>query len=94
MTQKYYKVNFNIADSDGPLVLPPLPQVYTYVETSILLQILTARGLFEGFVSDNPHAKIQNLRVVCKSWVGRPDWDMDVIGMRVFPLSLTGDATI
>jgi len=28
---------------------------------------------------------------VCKSFVGRPDLDLDVIGPKVFPLSLTGE---
>ena len=31
---------------------------------------------------------------MCKSFVGRPDLDLDVIGLRVFPLSLTGEAYI
>ena len=31
---------------------------------------------------------------VCKSCVGRPDLDLDVIGLRVFPLSLMGEAAI
>ena len=31
---------------------------------------------------------------MCKSCVGRPDLDLDVIGLRVFPLSVTGKAAI
>ena len=31
---------------------------------------------------------------VCKSCVGRPYFDLDVIGLRVFPLSLTGEAAM
>ena len=31
---------------------------------------------------------------MCKSCVGRPDLDLDVIGLRVFPLSLMGEASI
>ena len=31
---------------------------------------------------------------MCKSCVGRPDFDLDVIGLRVFPLSLTREATM
>ena len=31
------------------------------------------------------------VRAVCKSFVGRPDLDLDVIGPKVFPLSLTGE---
>ena len=46
--QEYYRGNVNISDSDGPLVLPPLPQGHTFVVTSSLMQMLTARGLFLG----------------------------------------------
>ena len=44
--QAYYRGYHNIADSDGPLVLPPLPPGHTFVVTSSLMQMLTARGLF------------------------------------------------
>ena len=44
--QAYYRGYDNIADSDGPLVLPPLPTGHTFVVTSSLMQMLTARGMF------------------------------------------------
>ena len=31
---------------------------------------------------------------MCESYVGRPDLNLDVIGLRVFPLLLTGEAAI
>ena len=37
--QAYYRGYVNIADSDGPLVLAPLPRGDTFVVTSILIQI-------------------------------------------------------
>ena len=40
--QAYYRGYDNIADSDGPLVLPPLPPGHTFVVTSSLMQMLTA----------------------------------------------------
>ena len=86
--QEYYRGNVNIADSDGPLVLPPLPQGHSFVVTSSFMQMLTARGLFSGLPFEDPHAHIAKLRSVCKICVGRPDLDMDIIGFRVFPLSL------
>ena len=54
--------------------------------TSSLMQMLTARGLFSGLPFEDPHAHIAKVKAVCKSCVGRPDLDIDVIGLRVFPL--------
>ena len=48
--QEYYRGYDNIVDSDGPLVLPPLPPGHTFVVTSSLMQMLTARGLFSGYL--------------------------------------------
>ena len=71
--QAYYRGYDNIADSDGPLVLPPLPTGHTFVVTSSLKQMLTARGLFSRLPSEDPHAHIAKVRVVYKSFVGMPD---------------------
>ena len=56
--QKYYRGYDNIADSDGPLVLPPLPPDHTFVVTSSLIQMLIAIGLFSGLPFEDPHAHI------------------------------------
>ena len=58
------------------------------------MQMLTARGLFSGLPSEDTHAHIAKVRAVCKSCMGRPDLDLDVIGLRVFPLSLMGEVAI
>ena len=58
------------------------------------MQMLTARGLFSGIPSEDPRAHIAQVRAVCKSCVGRPYFDLDVIGLSVFPLSLTGEAAM
>ena len=79
--QAHYKGYDNIADSDGPLVLPPLPTGHTFVVTSSLMQMLTARGLFSGLPSEDSNAHKAKVRVVFKSCVGRPDLDLDVIGL-------------
>ena len=50
--------------------------------------ILTVGGLFSGLPVGDPHDHIAKLRYVYKSCVGRTDMDMNVIGLRVFPLSL------
>ena len=92
--QEYYRGYDNIEDSDGPLVLPPLPTGHIFVVTSSLMQMLTARGFFSGLPSEDPHAHIAKVRAVCKSCVGRLDLGFDVIRLIVFPLSLIGESTI
>ena len=62
--------------------------------TSSLMQMLIARGFFSGLPSEDPHYHKAKVRVVCKSFVWRPDLDLDVIGLRVFPLSLTRETSI
>ena len=62
--------------------------------TSSLMQMLTARGLFSELPSEDPYAHLAKVKAVCKICVGRPDLDLDVIGLRVFPLSLMGEAAI
>ena len=94
LSQEFYRGNVKINDFDGPLVLPPLSHGLTFVVTSSLMQMLTARGLFLGLPLEYPHAHLANLRAVCKSCVGRPDLDMNVIGFQVFPLSLVREAAI
>ena len=62
--------------------------------SSFLMQMLTSSDLFSGLPYEDPHAHIAKVRAVCNSCVGRPDLDLDVIGLRVFPLSVTGETAI
>ena len=48
--QAYYRGYDNIADSDGPLVLPLLPTGHTFVVTSSLMQMLTVIVCFQGYL--------------------------------------------
>ena len=69
-TQEFYRGNMIITNSDGPLVLPHLPHGHTFVVTSSLMMILTARGLFSGLPSEDPHSHIAKLSSFCKIFVG------------------------
>ena len=94
LPQEYYRDNINITDLDGPLFLQHLSQGHSFMVISSLMQVLTARGLFSGLPSEDPHAHIAKLRLACKSCVWRPDMDMDVIGLRVLLVSLIREAAI
>ena len=87
--QEFYRGNVNITESDGTLVLPPLPKGHTFVVTSSLIQMLTARDLFSRLPFEDLHAHISKLGSVCKSCLGRPDLDMSV-----FPHISPGEAAI
>ena len=77
--QDYYKGKVHINVSNKPLVLPLLPPRYIFMVTSSVMQMFTVRGLFMGLPSEDTHSHIEKLRFVCKSCVGRPDLDMNVI---------------
>ena len=62
--QENYRGYENIADSDGTLILPPLPHSHTFVVTSSLMQMLIAKGLFLGLPSEDPHVNISKVRQV------------------------------
>ena len=67
---EFHSGNINITDSYGPLVLAPLPYGHMFLVTSTLMQMLTAKGLFLGLPSEDPHAHIVKLRSVCKIVLG------------------------
>ncbi|XP_049369487.1 uncharacterized protein LOC125834381 [Solanum verrucosum] len=86
-----YWVDYNTVEYEWPIVLPP---GHTFVVTSNLMQMLTTRGLFSGLASEDLHAHMAKWKIVCKSYMGRPKLDMDFIGLRVFPMSLTRDVVV
>ena len=58
------------------------------------MHMLTAKGWYSGLSAEDPYAHISKLKIVFKCCVVRQDLDMNVIGMRVFPLSLINDAIV
>ena len=76
---EYCRVYDNITHSDGPLVFPPLPHGHTFVVTSSLMQMLTARGLFSRIPSKDTHAHIAKVRSVCKSCAVGPMFNLKIV---------------
>ena len=58
------------------------------------MKIFTTKGFFSGLPSKDPNAHIIKLRLACKSCVESPNLDVYIIGLTVFPISLTGEASI
>lgn len=84
-------VDMNIIESDRPLDLQQLLWGQTFIVTSKLMHMLTTRGLFVVLPEDAPHTHISKLNFVNKIFICQPDWDMNVIGLRLFFLLLIGD---
>jgi len=74
-----YKVNHDVVGSMGAIVVPPLPPGHTFVMTSIVMQMLTSKGLFVGLQSKDPYSHLGKVKRVFMSSVGRSDFDMDAI---------------
>lgn len=81
LSYPYYRGNFNIAESNGRIFLPPFPPGHTFMVTSSLLKMLIARGLFLELPSEDSCAHIDKLRSSCKSCLGRLDLNLNVIGL-------------
>ncbi|MCF7184085.1 retrotransposon gag domain-containing protein, partial [Corynebacterium parakroppenstedtii] len=89
-----YRLNHMAMDVTDAIVLPPLPADTKFTVSSELLQMLQNRGLFTGLPSEDPHHHLQNVVFVCKSVMGTQNLSLDVVGLRVFPLSLTSNTAV
>lgn len=94
LPQEFSKGNVNIVDSNGPLFRPSLPHAHTFVVTRTFMQMLTTMGFFERMPSEDPHAHNSQDEVCVQELCGRPDLDMNVIMLRVVPVSLMEEAAI
>ncbi|KAK4713655.1 hypothetical protein R3W88_019562 [Solanum pinnatisectum] len=80
------------AGAIGAIVLPSLPPSVKFTITSTMIQLLNLKGRFRGAAGDNTNQHLMNFVVICKS--------QEISGvrqiamrLRLFPLSLTGEAT-
>lgn len=56
--------------------------------------MLNASGLFVELELDETHAHIAKLKGVWKICVGRPNWEMDIIRLQVFSISLNDNVSV
>ncbi|KAK4737325.1 hypothetical protein R3W88_001022 [Solanum pinnatisectum] len=76
----------------GAKVLPALPPGVKFTITSTMIQLMNLKGMFRGAAGDDANQHLMNFVAICKSQE-IPGVNQTTMGLRLFPLSLTGEAT-
>ncbi|PHT36007.1 hypothetical protein CQW23_23707 [Capsicum baccatum] len=85
--------DFDGAGATEAIIPPPLAPGAKFNITSTMIQLLQLKGLFGGLAGDEPNMHLINFISTCKSF-DNPGVGQNAIRLRLFPLSLSGEATL
>ncbi|PHT55166.1 hypothetical protein CQW23_03652 [Capsicum baccatum] len=81
------------AGATGAIIPLPLAPGAKFNITSTMIQLLQLKGLFGGLTGDDPNMHLINFISTCKSF-DNPGVGQNAIRLRLFPLSLSGEANL
>ncbi|KAH0712190.1 hypothetical protein KY289_008149 [Solanum tuberosum] len=85
-------VDLDGAGATGAIVLPALPPGVKFTITSTMIQLLNLKGMFRGAAGVDANQHLMNFVAICNSQK-IPRVNQTTMRLRLFPLSLTGEAT-
>lgn len=83
----------NGASAIGAIIPPPLPPGEKFSITSTMIQLMNLKGLFGGLHRNDLNMNLVNFITICKSF-DNPGVFQNANRLRLFPLSLSGEAKI
>ncbi|PHT34595.1 hypothetical protein CQW23_26395 [Capsicum baccatum] len=81
------------AGATGAIIPPPLAPGAKFNITSTVIQLLQLKGLLGGLGGDDPNMHLINFMSTCKAF-DNPGVGQNAIRLCLFPLSLSGEATL
>ncbi|PHT53364.1 putative alpha,alpha-trehalose-phosphate synthase [UDP-forming] 8 [Capsicum baccatum] len=100
--QDHQPVQYDLNDDDdgmdgagatGAIIPPPLAPRAKFNITSTMIQLLHLKRLFGGLPGDDLNMHLENFVTICKSF-DNPGVGQNAIRLRLFLLSLSGEATL